>query len=245
MDLFGGGDWGLDFGSGGFSMPAAVPTSPAQLAEWGLAETSPGTWSLPSVPGSASTAADWISKITQNPQSMMNMLGKLGAAGLQAYGSSQQSNALKSLAAQVNQYGAPSRARYEASMKAGFDPSSIPGYAGAVDTASKALLARLSAQNGNPFGNPGGLIDANKQIISGTALPAINEYQRLNANTGFGNSMNAALGLQTGAIGADNNVLAGLASGLGSLTAPDNSLASLLKQLQGAGGYQWNEGMGL
>ena len=127
-------------------------------------------------------------------------------------------------------------------MTPGFDPNSIPGYAGAVDTASKGLLARLSATGGNPFGNPGGMIEANKQIISGTAMPAIGEYQRLNANTGFGQSMNAALGLQTGAIGADRGITTALASGLGDLTAPDNSLASLMKQMQ-AMGYKPNFGL--
>ncbi|WP_460992138.1 hypothetical protein, partial [Staphylococcus aureus] len=62
-------------------------------------------------------------------------------------------------------------------MTPGFDPMSIPGYSGAVDTTSKSLLAKLSASGGNPFGNPGGLIDANKQIVSVPDLPAIENYQ--------------------------------------------------------------------
>ena len=127
-------------------------------------------------------------------------------------------------------------------MTPGFDPTSIPGYSGALDTASKSVLARLSASGGNPFGNPGGLIDANKQIVSGTALPAIQEYQRMNANTGFGNSMNAALGLQTQGIGADANSLNALGYGINALTNPQPSLSELIKQL---GDYKANNGMGL
>ena len=86
------------------------------------------------------------------------LLGQLGAAGLGAYASNQQSNSLTDLAGQYQEFGAPSRARYESSMTPGFDPTSIPGYAGALDTASRGILARLSATSGNPFGNPGGLI---------------------------------------------------------------------------------------
>src|SRR6185503_40839 len=148
------------------------------------------------------------------------MLGTLGSTGLGILGANQQSNALADLAKQYQEYGAPSRSRFEASMSSGFDPMSIPGYAGAVDSASKGILARLSATGGNPWGNPGALTEANKSIISGTAMPAINEYQRLNANTGFGSSMNAALGLQTGGINADRGITTALSSGLENLTAP-------------------------
>jgi len=163
---------------------------------------------------------------------LLSMLGKLGAAGLGAYASNEQSNSLTDLANKYQEFGAPSRARYESSMTPGFDPTSIPGYAGALDTASRGILARLSATGGNPFGNPGGLIEANKQIVSGTALPAINEYQRLNANTGFGSSMNAAANIQQNAIGQDANMYNALGYGLNQITQPKQDLASLIKSLQ-------------
>lgn len=165
---------------------------------------------------------------------LLGMLGKLGAAGLGAYASGEQSDALSKLAGQYQEYGAPSRARYEASMSPGFDPTSIPGYSGALDTASRGLLARLSTQ-GNPYGSPGGLIEANKQIVAGTALPAVQEYQRLNANTGFGNSMNAALNLQTGAIGEDANKYNALGYGLNQVTQPQTTFDSLIKSLRQSG----------
>ncbi len=119
-------------------------------------------------------------------------------------------------------------------MSPGFDPMSIPGYSGALDTASKGLLARLSATGGNPFGNPGGLIDANKQIVSGTAMPAINEYQRLNLSAGGLGNLNAAIpGLQTQAIGAEGNILNALGYGLNAIANPQPSLADLAKSLAG------------
>jgi hypothetical protein len=65
-------------------------------------------------------------------------------------------------------------------------------------------------------------------------MPAFNEYARLNANTGFGASMNAALPAQTAAIQSDNSGLNALGYGLGALTQPKQpSLADLLKQFGG------------
>lgn len=178
-----------------------------------------------------------------NSANLTSLLGKLGASGLQAYASNQQANQLGALAERYEGYGAPSRARYEASMSPGFDPTTIPGYAGAVDTASKGVLAKLSATGGNPYGSPGALIDANKAIISGTALPAIHEYQRTNLVGGGIGSMNAAApGLQSQAIGADSNVLSALGYGLGAATAPDNSLDALLKRMKD---FNLNSGTGL
>lgn len=126
----------------------------------------------------AGSSAKQIASLLGISEGAVNLIGKLGAAGLQAFGSNQQSNSLNQLAQQQMGFGAPSRGRFEAAMTPGFDPNSIPGYAGALDTASKSILARLSARDGNPFGSPGGLIQANKDIVSGTALPAINEYTR-------------------------------------------------------------------
>lgn len=169
--------------------------------------------------------------------SIAGLLGKLGAAGLGAYASNQQAGALSDLANKYSEYGAPSRARFEASMTPGFDPNSIPGYAGALDSTSKSVLAKLSATGGNPFGSPGALIDANKAIVSGTALPAINEYQRLNLSAGGLGNLNAAIpALQSQAIGQDANFYNALGYGLNAATAPKQmSVEDLIKSF-GIGG---------
>ena len=171
-----------------------------------------------------------------------SILGKLGSTALGMYGSNQQAKSLGDLATQYQNFGAPSRARYEAAMSPGFDPMSIPGYSGALDTANKSMLAQLSAQSGNPFGNPGGLIDAQKKVVSGTALPAIQQYTGQNASVGFGAPMQAALNLQTQGVGADSNVLNALGYGLNAITNPQPSLQDLYKQMSG---FKWNEGGGL
>jgi hypothetical protein len=117
-------------------------------------------------------------------------------------------------------------------MTPGFDPNSIPGYSGAVDTASKGILARLAASGGNPWGNPGGLIEANKQIISGTALPAIQNYQNQNAVTGGYAGFNAAApGAATAGIGAQGGVYNAIGSGLAGLTNPQPSIYDTLARL--------------
>jgi len=197
--------------------------NPSQLFGSGSSGLSGALKGLLGGSGGTSGETDWL-----------GMLGKLGAAGLGAYASGQQSDALNSLASKYQEYGAPSRARFEAAMSPGFDPTSIPGYSGALDTASKGLLARLSTQ-GNPYGSPGGLIEANKQIVAGTALPAISEYTRQNANVGFGGSMNAAANLQTGAIDQDANKYNALGYGLSQVTQPQTSFDSLIKSLRQSG----------
>jgi hypothetical protein len=117
-------------------------------------------------------------------------------------------------------------------MTPGFDPMSIPGYSGAVDTASRGILARLAASGGNPWGNPGGLIEANRQIISGTALPAIQQYQNQNAATGgYGAFNTAAPAAASAAIGARGNVYNAVGGGLAGLLNPQPSLIDTLRAL--------------
>src|SRR2546430_17633495 len=121
-------------------------------------------------------------------------------------------------------------------MSPGFDPNSIPGYSGAIDSASKGLLARLAATGGNPYGNPGGLIEANRQLISGTALPAIEAYQRMNAGTGGYAGFNAAApGAATAQIGAQGGVYNSVGSGLASLLNQQPSLLDTLRGLNMSG----------
>jgi hypothetical protein len=170
--------------------------------------------------GTASTA-DWLS-----------VGGNLGSTALGIAGSRNAANAYGDLTRQYMAMGAPSRGRYEASMSPGFDPNSIPGYSGAVDTASKGILARLAATGGNPWGNPGGLIEANKQIVSGTALPAIQDYQRLNAGTGGYAGFNAAApSAATAGIGAQGGVYNAIGSGLAGLTNQQPSIYDTLARL--------------
>lgn len=227
----------LNLGTGG-GTGVGGGGSPATGGTTGGTTGGAGT-GLPGGTPSGSTSGSALSRIlsgTATGDDYLSAAGSVGSSLLGLLGSQSQTKAYTDLAKQYMDFGAPSRARFEASMTPGFAATSIPGYQGAVDTASESILRKLSATGGNPFGNPGGLIEANKAIISGTALPAINEYQRLNANTGFGASMNAAVPFQTAAIGSEGNALNALGYGLGQLTQPPKQdLASLLRQLSGTG----------
>ena len=174
---------------------------------------------------------DWLKAIGVNSWADLAKAGANALPGLLgAYASSQQANTLKGLADQYAGYGAPSRARYEASMTPGFDPNTIPGYKGALENASDTLLRRLSANGGNPFGSPGGLIEANKAIVGGTALPAINEYQRLNLAGGGLANLNAAYPSTLNAAStAGTNVWNGIGGAIDDVINPRRSLADLVK----------------
>jgi hypothetical protein len=165
---------------------------------------------------------------------LAKILGNVGAAGLGAYASNQQAGALTDLANKYMGFGAPSRDRYEASFAPGFDLSaSDPAYKGALDSTMDATLRRLSTQ-GNPFGNPGGLIEANKAVVNSTALPALQEYRRLNAGTGGLANMNAAApATANAAIGASGNVYNAIGSGIADITNPKTSFADLIKKYGG------------
>jgi hypothetical protein len=220
----------VDMGSGitGTTMPYGGDPASIKAA---LDSSQPGLWDK------------LLQQVGNNPLQAAKLAGQLLSTGLGAYGANRQAGQLGALASQYTGFGAPSRARYETSMTPGFDPTSIPGYAGALDTTSKNVLARLSAQGGNPFGNPAGLVQANKDIVSGTALPAIQNYQALNANTGFGTSMQLGAGLQGQAIGADANTLNALGYGLNAITNPQPSLSDLIDQIQKS--YKPTAGTGL
>lgn len=237
--------------TGGFQMPpapllgagalglAALGTGANTVTSSGdvdLTGVGSGTGGTPSPTDAESNSA--IARIlagTATPADWARVAGQALPGLISAYGSSQQANNQRALTEQLLGYGAPSRARYEASMTPGFDPNTIPGYSAAVDNSSNAILRRLSTQ-GNPFGNPGGLIEANKQVVAGTALPAIQQYQNQNANTGgIGALSSQAPGSAQNAIGAGNNVWSDLGSSFSSVMNPQPDFADMLRRLSASG----------
>lgn len=217
-----GGDTGTadsgQYGTGATGVGNATGTSVSGTTPIGAAQGS----AIAKILAGTATGEDWA-----------KLAGQALPGLVSAFGSSQQASNQKALTDQLLAYGAPSRARYETSMTPGFDPNSIPGYSAAVNNASDAVLRSLSTQ-GNPFGNPGGLIEANKKIVAGTALPAIQQYQNQNANTGqIGALTSAAPASAQNALSANNNVWSDLGSAASSALNPQPDLASILKQLAG------------
>jgi hypothetical protein len=95
--------------------------------------------------------------------------------------------------------GAPHRERLNQSYAPGFDLfQADPALQGAVDQTSNSLLRRLST-SGNPFDNPGGLMEAQKYVNQNVTLPQLNTYRsqlggfgQLGVNTAGTTSMDAA-----------------------------------------------------
>lgn len=174
--------------------------------------------------GGNASGADWT-----------RLLGALGSTALGLWGANRQQGALESLSRQFAEYGAPSRARYEGSFAPGFTMANEPGYRDALDATSEAILRKLSATGGNPFGTPGALIEANKAIVGGTALPALYNYRNQNAATGgFGAFNTAAPGAASLAATQAGNIPNVIGSGLADLVNPrqNYTLADLTRALQ-------------
>jgi len=191
---------------------------------------------LPSIPGGSSLLKSILGgsdgSSSGSGGSLWDMLGRALPGVLGAYAANKQTGALTDLANKFAEYGAPSRARYEASMTPGFDPTSIAGYQGALDTASQSILRKLSATGGNPYGNPGGLIEANKQIVSGTAMPIIQNYQNQNANTGGLGALAAAYpSTQQAATQSGANVYNALGSAVGNVVNPPQTASQSLADI--------------
>lgn len=162
-------------------------------------------------------------------------LGTIGSTALGVYGANEQTKALKDIADRYYALGAPSRDRYEASYAPGFKVTDIPGYTDAIDSTTNALMRKLST-NGNPYGDPGALAEAQKYVTSNVALPAIQSYRTQNANTGGYSSFNtAAPSTATGAVNAEGGIYNAIGSGIADLTHPQPSLTDILKQLRGTG----------
>jgi hypothetical protein len=183
----------------------------------------------------ASTAAGRILRGQGTLEDYLSVGGTLGATGLSIYGNNQIADRYENLANQYMGLGAPSRERYEASFDPNFDVTKLPGLQSAMDVSSQALMRGLSTQ-GNPYGNPGGLMEAQKYIMGNVALPALQNYRNQNASTGgFGAFSTAAPQVAGNAIGTSGNMWADIGRGLGQLANPPTSLEQILRQMRGTG----------
>lgn len=181
--------------------------------------------------GAAGSAVSRILQGNGTADDYLKVLGSAAPALLGAYASNQQTGALKDLAGQYLEYGAPSRARYESSYAPGFTMANDPGYTDALNAASKATLHGLSTQ-GNPAGSPNAWAQSLQDLYSKTAYPALQTFRNQNANTGgIGTLTAAAPGAATGAIASQGNVYNAIGAGINDVFNPRSSLTDLLRAL--------------
>ena len=219
----------------------------ASLATGGAA----GTGITTAGAATGATALSSLKNILDNGGSVddwLSIAGKAVPGLIGAYAANDQADAISGLGdkedARIREfmtYGAPSRERYEASFAPGFDITSDPALRGAMDTTTDTLLRRLSTQ-GNPYGSPGGLAEAEKYVMENVALPYVQSYRNQNASTGGYGAFNttAASGgnsnnLNLAGINADAGMWGGLGDAASSVFTPKTSLEQLLKQLKGYG----------
>ncbi len=231
----GGSDPGFQLGPDASGSLVNQPYGAAGTATEGL--TLGGAAAGAGTAGTASSAASAISKImngTATADDWLSVLGKAAPGLIGAFAANQQGGALSDLASKEDArirefmaYGKPSRDRYEETFSPNWNPLNMPGLQPALDVTSDTILRRLSATGGNPYGNPGGLIEANKAIAGGVTLPAIQNYRNQNASTGGYGAFNtmAAGGGNTNALnlaagGADTNTWNALGSAASSVFNP-------------------------
>lgn len=162
-------------------------------------------------------------------------LGTLGATAASVYGANEAANNYRAMYDQYLGLGAPSRTRYEQSFAPGFDITQDPALKAAMDTSYQSLLRGLSTQ-GNPYGNPGGLAEAQKYVMGNVALPYLQNYRNQNAATGgFGAFSTAAPGTGAAAVNAGSEVYTDLGRGIGRMMNPQPTLEDYFRQMSGAG----------
>ena len=219
--------------AGGAAALGAVPGSVGQGAAEAAGLTATGG-SMVQDAAKQAAAKGLISKLLDGSASAddwAKILGAVGGTALGVYGADKQADAYKSVADKYFGMGQPYRDMLQASYSPGFKPSNIAGFNEAVDSSSNSILRRLSTE-GNPFDNPGGLMEANRYVTSNVALPAINTYRSQLGTFGQLGTNQAGQASMT-AVGADKGVYDALGYGLGQITQPTSSIDDILKRMNG------------
>jgi hypothetical protein len=256
-------------GGGGFAgvLPSVgIPGSPGSPGASGSSGAGPAA-GIGSVLSNLLGGGGTLSDLTK-------LLGTLGATGLGVFGAKEQADAMremqdKQLAAhQLAQdkqlglnretrdmflgLGAPYRDRLNSSYQPGFDIfQADPALQGAVDQTSNSLLRKLST-SGNPFDNPGGLMEAQKYVNQNVALPQLNTYRsqlgtfgQLGTGTAGQAGLNSASQVNSGANfiqpQSNSGIYDALGYGLSQLTNPTPDINSLLQQMNSMKLGSWGQ----
>ncbi len=184
---------------------------------------------------SPSALQQLASSLGTTPANLLRGGGALAASLLGAVGASQQQSALKALSDQYMAFGAPSRARYEASFQPGFTMANDPGYMDSLNASAKASANALSV-NGNPGGSPNAWAQSLKDLQDKTAYPALQNYRNQNAATGgTANFSTGAQDTAVGAIGAGSNIFGAIGKGIANATSPPPTLSDWIAANQNNG----------
>lgn len=165
--------------------------------------------------------------------SLSSLLGKLGAAGLGAYASNQQSNALADLANKYQEYGAPYRAELGRLQS---DPGSFltsPRVTTAVDQGTSAMARALSAKDGNPMGSGRALQELQNYSTNSLYGQLTNRENQLANFGGLSNFNAAAPNANLAAVNQTGNMYNAIGAGLNDVLNPQPTYLDLMKAMKG------------
>ena len=242
-DGFGFGDAASGTTSGGFDLSSLYPdftNYSGQMSQIPGLESSLTQTPLNLSAGAASSSG-WLDTIknyiTSNPGSTANtlksllgsgdlskVLGSLGAAGLGAYASNKQTNALEQQAQRYEGYGAPYRQKLSDLYK---DPTSFlssPEVRVPVDQGTSSLMRSLSTQ-GNPFGS-GNALQQGQSYASDQLFGKLGqEKDRLAGFGGLSSYNQAAPQASTNAINSGANTWNAVGAGANNIFNPPQTPA--------------------
>jgi len=165
--------------------------------------------------------------------SIASMLGKLGAAGLGAYASNQQSNALAEQAAKFAEFGAPYRQQL-ASLQS--DPGSFlssPRVTSAVDQGTSAMARALSARDGNPTGSGRALQELQNYSTNQLYGQLTNRENQLANFGGLSNFNAAAPSANLASVQQTGNMYNAIGAGINDIFNPQPTYLDLIKAMKG------------
>jgi hypothetical protein len=159
----------------------------------------------------------------------LKTLGSLGAAGLGAYASNKQTNALEAQAQRYEGYGAPYRQKLSELYK---DPTSFlssPEVRVPVDQGTSSLMRSLSTQ-GNPFGS-GNALQQGQSYASDQLFGKLGqEKDRLAGFGGLSSYNQAAPQASTNAINSSSNAWNAVGAGANNIFNPPQTQAQTMAE---------------
>lgn len=196
----------------------------------------------------ATTTPSWLSQIKNAPTSLLksafglndadaasmsSLLGKLAGAGLGAYASNQQANALADVAKQYAEYGAPYRAELGRLQS---DPGSFlssPRVTTAVDQGTSAMARALSARDGNPVGSGRALQEMQNYATNSLYGQLTNRENQLANFGGLSSYNNSAPQANLAAVGQTGNMYNAIGAGINDIFNPQPTYLDLVKAMKG------------
>jgi hypothetical protein len=232
--------------SGAAGMVGTIPGIGTLTAEGMLIPAAGGAAvSLSSLsPSSLSSVLDWAKSFTTSPSGSsspdwLRTLGSLASAGLGAYASSQQTDALDEMARRYEGYGAPYRQKLSdlyANPDSFLNSNEVRK---PVQMGTDMLMRSLSTQ-GNPFGS-GNALQQGQSYASDQLFGKIGqEKDRLAGFGGLSAYSAAAPTAATNAIQSSGNIYNAIGSGIGNIFNPPKTgaqtIAELMRSLGGNNG---------